>query len=39
LSRRDAFNIAHSAICIGIALLFLDMRRKPEETASAETAS
>jgi signal peptidase II len=34
-----AFNIADSAICIGIALLFLDMRRKPEETASAETAT
>jgi signal peptidase II len=26
-----AFNVADSAICIGIALLFLDMRRKPEE--------
>jgi signal peptidase II len=25
-----AFNIADSAICIGIALLFLDMRKKPE---------
>jgi signal peptidase II len=25
-----AFNVADSAICIGIALLFLDMRRKPE---------
>jgi signal peptidase II len=24
-----AFNVADSAICIGIALLFLDMRRKP----------
>lgn len=32
-----AFNVADSAICIGIALLFLDMRRKPEEkTAAAE---
>lgn len=32
-----AFNVADSAICIGIALLFLDMRRKPEEkTAPAE---
>ncbi len=31
-----AFNVADSAICIGIALLFLDMRRKPEgETATA----
>ncbi len=26
-----AFNVADSAICIGIALLFLDMRRKPDE--------
>ena len=26
-----AFNVADSAICVGIALLFLDMRRKPEE--------
>ena len=26
-----AFNIADSAICIGIALLFFDMRKKPEE--------
>jgi signal peptidase II len=30
-----AFNVADSAICIGIALLFLDMRKKPEETADA----
>ncbi|MDQ3283183.1 MAG: signal peptidase II [Acidobacteriota bacterium] len=31
-----AFNVADSAICIGIALLFLDMRKKPEpEVASA----
>jgi signal peptidase II len=25
-----AFNVADSAICVGIALLFLDMRRKPQ---------
>ena len=31
-----AFNVADSAICIGIALLFLDMRKKPEESAVAE---
>ena len=30
-----AFNVADSAICIGIGLLFLDMRRKPEENAAA----
>jgi signal peptidase II len=30
-----AFNVADSAICIGIALLFLDMRKKPERTAAA----
>ena len=29
-----AFNVADSAICIGIALLFLDMRRKPEESVA-----
>ena len=29
-----AFNVADSAICIGIALLFLDMRKKPEESAA-----
>lgn len=29
-----AFNVADSAICIGIALLFLDMRKKPEETVA-----
>ena len=36
-----AFNVADSAICIGIALLFLDMRKKPEadEVTAAETAS
>jgi signal peptidase II len=34
-----AFNVADSAICIGIALLFLDMRRKPQESdAAAESA-
>ncbi|HWW60116.1 MAG TPA: signal peptidase II, partial [Thermoanaerobaculia bacterium] len=32
-----AFNVADSAICIGIALLFFDMRKKPE-TAAAEAA-
>jgi signal peptidase II len=32
-----AFNVADSAICIGIALLFFDMRKKPE-TAAAEPA-
>ncbi len=32
-----AFNVADSAICIGITLLFLDMRKKPEtENAVAE---
>src|SRR6185503_842421 len=34
-----AFNVADSAICIGIALLFLDMRKKPEtETTEAVSA-
>lgn len=33
-----AFNIADSAICIGIALLFLDMRKKPETEENAVTA-
>ena len=33
-----AFNIADSAICVGIALLFLDMRRKPEESGEAAAA-
>ena len=27
-----AFNVADSAICVGIALLFLDMRKKPDES-------
>jgi len=30
-----AFNVADSAICIGIALLFLDMRQKPDEKPAA----
>jgi signal peptidase II len=36
-----AFNVADSAICIGIALLFLDMRKKPDsdEVTAAESAS
>jgi signal peptidase II len=29
-----AFNVADSAICVGIALLFLDMRRKPATAAA-----
>lgn len=33
-----AFNVADSAICIGIALLFFDMRKKPENATAAETA-
>jgi signal peptidase II len=35
-----AFNVADSAICVGIVLLFFDMRKKPEEssTTAAETA-
>ena len=33
-----AFNIADSAICIGIALLFLDMRKKPAPTPSQAEA-
>jgi signal peptidase II len=30
-----AFNVADSAICIGIVLLFFDMRKKPAESAAA----
>ena len=32
-----AFNVADSAICIGIALLFFDMRKKPEAEAGEAT--
>jgi len=31
-----AFNVADSAICIGIALLFFDMRKKPAESGAIE---
>ncbi|HEV7765186.1 MAG TPA: signal peptidase II [Thermoanaerobaculia bacterium] len=33
-----AFNVADSAICIGIALLFFDMRKKPEEAPAGVVA-
>ena len=33
-----AFNVADSAICIGIALLFFDMRKKPGTEPAAESA-
>ena len=33
-----AFNVADSAICIGIALLFFDMRKKPEPAAVTVSA-
>jgi signal peptidase II len=36
LKHWPAFNVADSAICIGIALLFLDMRKKPSESAVVE---
>ena len=32
-----AFNIADSAICVGIGLLFLDMKKHPEEKEVATT--
>jgi len=36
-----AFNVADSAICVGIALLFLDMRKKPDsdDVSAVEPAS
>ena len=38
-SHWPAFNVADSAICIGIGLLFLDMRKKPETESEQETAA
>ena len=32
------FNVADSAICIGIVLLFFDMRKKPDERAATAEA-
>lgn len=37
-SHWPAFNVADSAICIGIALLFFDMRKKPDTEPAAESA-
>ena len=34
-----AFNVADSAICIGIALLFFDMKKKPEAETEAVRAA
>jgi signal peptidase II len=36
-SHWPAFNVADSAICIGIALLFFDMRKKPDTEPAAES--
>ena len=34
-----AFNVADSAICVGIVLLFFDMRKKPVETGQVSEAA